>query len=109
MATVEKWNPSVDGTLSESALRRKLEGLGFSVSRYVYPPGTCFPPHTHTVEKMDAMVSGRFRITLGDEEIVLGPGDAVLVPRGAEHSAEVVGSEPVISLDAIKRNDRVES
>jgi quercetin dioxygenase-like cupin family protein len=109
LATVEKWHPSVDGTLTETALRRKLERLGFSVSRYVYPPGTSFPPHTHNVEKMDAVVSGRFRIAMGDEEIVLDPGDAILVPSGAEHRAEVVGGEPVISLDAVKRTDRIDS
>jgi quercetin dioxygenase-like cupin family protein len=109
LAKVEKWNPSVDGTLTETALRRKLERLGFSVSRYVYPPGTCFPPHTHNVEKMDAVVSGHFRITMGGEEFVLGPGDAILVPRGAGHGAVVVGSDPVISLDAVKRTDRTDS
>lgn len=109
MATVEKWNPSVDSTLNETALRRKLEGLGFRVSRYVYPPGTCFPPHTHNIEKMDAVVSGHFCITMGDEKIVLGPGDAIVVPRRTEHSAEVVGSESVISLYAVKRTDRIES
>jgi quercetin dioxygenase-like cupin family protein len=33
---------------------------------------------------------------------VLGPGDWVEVPRGAIHSAAVIGDEPVVSLDAIK-------
>lgn len=41
------WNSSVEGPLSESALRRKLERLGYSVTRYVYPPGTYFPDHAH--------------------------------------------------------------
>jgi quercetin dioxygenase-like cupin family protein len=99
---VERWNAERDGVLSEAALRRKLEKLGYSASRYTYPPGTLFPPHTHAEEKMDAVLSGRFRIRMGGEEAVLGAGDAVLVPRGAEHSAEVVGAEAVISLDAVK-------
>jgi mannose-6-phosphate isomerase-like protein (cupin superfamily) len=51
---------------------------------------------------MDAVVSGRFRIRMGAEEIILEAGDAVHVPRGAEHSAEVVGMQPVVSLDAVK-------
>jgi quercetin dioxygenase-like cupin family protein len=103
LATVERWKVEFDGPLSESALRRKLERLGYRVSRYVYPPGTEFPPHTHDVEKMDAVLAGRFRIMMQGEEVLLGPGDAVLVPRGAEHSAEVVGNDSVISLDAVKR------
>lgn len=99
---VERWDAERDGALSEQALRRKLERLGYSVCRYTYPPGTHFPPHTHGQEKMDAVVSGRFRICMGAEDVVLEAGDAVLVPRGAEHSAEVVGAQPVVSLDAVK-------
>ena len=68
-----------------------------------YPPGTFFDTHTHGVDKIDAVVSGRFRMVLEGAEIVLDPGDMVEVPRGARHSAEVVGSEAVVSLDAVRR------
>ncbi|HZE27421.1 MAG TPA: cupin domain-containing protein [Terriglobales bacterium] len=102
-ATVERWNPHKDGALSEAALRRKLAILGYEVRRYVYPPSTDFPPHKHGVEKMDGGVAGQFRIRMASEEVVLGPGDAIRVPRGAEHRAQVVGKEAVVSLDAIKR------
>lgn len=98
---VERWDEERDGPFSESALRRKLEGRGYRVSRYVYPPGTSFPDHTHSVEKVDAVVSGRFRMTTDQGEIVLRPGDCLRVPRGAVHSATVVGDEPVVSLDAV--------
>jgi quercetin dioxygenase-like cupin family protein len=99
---VERWDAQRDGVLSDPALRRKLAKLGYTVSCYTYPPGTYFPPHTHTEDKMDAVVSGRFRIRMGGTEVVLQAGDAVHVPSGAEHSAEVVGPEPVVSLDAVK-------
>jgi quercetin dioxygenase-like cupin family protein len=99
---VEHWNPKKDGPLSESALRRKLENMGYKVSRYVYSPGTYFPTHTHEVDKVDAVLSGQFRITMEGKSVVLSPGDAVQVPRGAEHSAEVMGEDPVVSLDAVK-------
>lgn len=100
---IQRWNRKSDGVPNEAALRSKLESLGYRVSRYVYAPGTRFPAHTHEVDKMDAVVSGRFRITLDEGEVILGPGDAVQVPRGALHSAEVVGNEPVISLDGVRR------
>lgn len=99
---VERWNPEHDGPLSEVAMRRKLEELGYQVSRYVYPPGTYFGPHTHDLDKIDAVLSGRFRIGMGGEAAILEAGDMVRVPRGAEHSAEVVSSDPVISLDAVR-------
>ena len=100
---VQRWNPEDDETLSEQTLRRKLEGMGYRSTRYVYPPGTSFPFHSHDIDKMDAVLSGEFRITMAGESVVLGPGDAVEVPRGVEHSAEVVGDRAVVSLDGIRK------
>lgn len=102
MVSVTRWDEEEDGPVEERALREKLEESGYRVSRYVYPPGTEFPEHTHEVDKIDAVVSGRFRVTLEGEEVVLGPGDRVKVPSGTEHTAEVVGDEPVVSLDAAR-------
>ncbi|MDX1643418.1 MAG: cupin domain-containing protein [Thermoanaerobaculia bacterium] len=102
MIEVEHWDETRDGPLSEGALKEKLEERGYSVSRYTYPPGTTFPDHAHGVEKVDAVLSGRFRITMGGEKVVLEAGDTVLVPQGTVQSAEVVGEKPVVSLDAVK-------
>lgn len=100
---IERWDESRDGPLSEAALREKLEERGYAVSRYVYPPGTSFGDHTHPVDKIDAVVSGRFRMGTPDGEVVLEAGDCLAVPAGTVHSAAVVGDEPVVSLDAVRR------
>jgi quercetin dioxygenase-like cupin family protein len=100
--TFHRWSPSTDGALTEKALREKLEAEGYSVSRYVYSPGTHFPEHTHGVDKIDAVLSGQFELMVSGERVVLGPGDWIAVPRGVRHTATVVGDEPVVSLDAVK-------
>jgi quercetin dioxygenase-like cupin family protein len=99
---VEHWNTAADGELSESAMRRKLESKGYGVTRYVYPPGTCFADHSHQVDKMDAVLSGQFMMQMEGEKVILRAGDALAVPRGVVHRAEVVGGEAVVSLDAVK-------
>jgi mannose-6-phosphate isomerase-like protein (cupin superfamily) len=99
---VEHWNVETDGELSESSLREGLEHRGYHVSRHIYPPGTCFPDHAHDVDKIDAVLSGRFLMRMAGQSVVLTAGDRLAVPRGAVHSAEVVGREPVVSLDAVK-------
>ena len=98
---VQHWHPS-DGPVTEAALRAKLESLGYAVAKYVYEPGTVFPDHRHGIDKIDAVVSGRFRLVVGGHLAVLGPGDWVAIPRGSVHSAAVIGDEPVVSLDAVK-------
>ena len=100
--SIHRWNPSSDGELTEKALRKKLEADGYSVSRYVYPPGTHFPAHTHGVDKIDAVVSGQFELVVSGTRHVLGPGDWIAVPRGVPHTATVVGDVQVVSLDAVK-------
>ncbi|MBT3048569.1 MAG: cupin domain-containing protein [gamma proteobacterium symbiont of Ctena orbiculata] len=99
---IEHWDKKTDGEMSETAMRAKLEALGYRVTRYVYPPGTYFPPHEHAVDKIDGVLSGRFRMSMGSRSVILEAGDTLHLPRGAVHSAEVVGDQPVISLDAIK-------
>ena len=100
---LEHWDEAVDGPFSEAALRTKMTSRGYTVSRCVYPAGIYFPDHQHAIDKLDGVVSGRFRMRMGEIDVVLEAGDVLAVPAGAVHSAEVVGSEPVVSLDGIRR------
>ena len=99
---VEKWIPAREGPLTEESLRKKLEKRGYQVSRYVYPPGTVFPDHRHEIDKIDGVLSGRFRMTIQGKTLILEAGDCLAVPRGTIHSAAVVGDEAVVSLDATR-------
>lgn len=96
------WNNETDGELSETNMQNKLEAMGYSVNKYIYPPGTCFPDHSHNVDKIDAVLAGQFKMTLEGQSVILQAGDCIAVPRGAVHSAAVIGNESVISLDAIR-------
>jgi len=102
MMEVEHWDTLGDGALTEAAMRRKLEAQGYTVTRYVYSPGTFFPEHSHAVDKIDAVLAGRFRLTMAGRSVILEAGDTLAVPRGVQHSAEVVGHDSVVSLDAVK-------
>lgn len=98
----ENWNDISDEAFSEAGLAALLEAKGYRVTRYVYPQGTVFPPHTHELDKIDAVVSGEFELTLEGRALVLKPGEWIAVPRGCIHSARVIGTEPVVSLDAVR-------
>lgn len=91
-----------DGPLTEAAMRAKLENRGYRVTRYLYGPGTWFPDHAHGVDKINGVLSGRFCVILEGDELALEPGDCVAIPRGAVHSAKVVGEQTVVSLDAAR-------
>jgi quercetin dioxygenase-like cupin family protein len=90
------------GPLSETMMRQQLVAAGYHVSSYHYPPGTYFPPHTHSVHKCDTVLAGKLKIAWEGGSVVLEPGDRIEIPAGASHSAEVLGHETVHSLDATK-------
>ena len=83
-------------------MRRQLTDAGYQVSSYHYAPGTYFPPHTHSVHKRDTVLTGKLKIAWDGGSVVLEPGDMIEIPAGASHSAEVIGNETVLSLDATK-------
>lgn len=99
---IEHWNEEIDGEITEVAMQQKLERKGYAVTRYVYPPGTYFPDHSHEVDKIDGVLSGQFMLRVEGEAVILTAGDTLEVPHGTVHSAEVVGHEPVVSLDAVR-------
>jgi len=99
--TPQRWNVA-DGPLTEAALRAKLEARGYRVAKYVYEPGTIFPDHKHEADKIDAVLSGCLRLGRRGHMKGLGPGDWIEIRRGTIHNAAVMGSEPVVSLDAVR-------
>jgi len=71
---VEHWDVGTDGKLTASSMRRKLESRGYSVTRYIYPPGTYFPDHAHEVDKIDALVTGQFMMRMAGESVITEGG-----------------------------------
>lgn len=101
---IYRWNPDTDGPLTEAALVNRLEKQGYSCTCYTYPAGTFFPDHDHEVDKIDAVLKGKFRITMNGKSEILTRGTYIEVPKHTIHSAEVIGIESVVSIDAVKQN-----
>jgi mannose-6-phosphate isomerase-like protein (cupin superfamily) len=100
---IERWTPARDGAFSESALHRKLVARGYLHVRRSYPAGAraALPAAHH--DRLEAVVSGTLRVTLGAESAILRRGDLVIVPRGEMRALEVVGASPVYSLQAVRK------
>ncbi|MGH8119421.1 MAG: cupin domain-containing protein, partial [Gammaproteobacteria bacterium] len=87
---------------SAEAVRKRLEKLGYNCSFYIYIPGTIFPDHSHSADKIDVVLKGRFMIHMDGENGILRDGDYIFIPKGTVHRAAVVGDEDVVSIDAEK-------
>ena len=99
---IKRWASVSNEPLSEIALVKLLERQGYRCTRYVYPAGTTFPDHSHDVDKIDAVLTGQFKVSIYGESVTLAAGDYIYIPAKTTHSAEVTGNEPVVSIDAVK-------
>lgn len=61
-------------------------------------PGGDGTPHTRDYETVGYVIEGRVRLHLGADQLELEPGDAWLVPVGAEHHYEIL--EPLTAIEA---------
>ena len=64
-----------------------------------FEPGGIYELHSHPHEQMSVVVSGRMRLTVGDEVRDIGPGDMWYAPADVKHGGEILGDEPVVFID----------
>lgn len=69
-------------------------------------PGNDSTPHTREYETVGYVIEGRVRVHLGTDRIEVGPGEAWLVPAGAEHHYEIL--EPLTAVEATAPPARVD-
>ena len=64
-----------------------------------FEPGGTYEFHSHPHEQMSVIVSGRMRLTVGNEVREIGPGDMWYAPANMKHGGEILGDEPVVFID----------
>ena len=66
-------------------------------------PGDVYGEHAHAYDKVLYCVSGSITFTLRDRDILLGPGDRMVLPAGTLHGA-TVGPEGCACIEGRGRN-----
>jgi quercetin dioxygenase-like cupin family protein len=73
-------------------------GESIAVTRAEYPAGTRIAAHATPHEVVHSIIRGRARFTVGGEERVVGPGEAILVRAQVLHSAEILDDLEVVTF-----------
>lgn len=83
----ERWSPKIVGELNDAYVKVvKLEG------EFVW--------HHHDDEdELFWVVSGRLRMELRDGEVILDPGELLVVPKGVEHRPVAEGETHVVLIE----------
>jgi quercetin dioxygenase-like cupin family protein len=84
-------------------LSRMVAGDRTSIQGFEIEPGATVPRHSHPHEQAGFIHEGEFTFLVGDEddpeELVLGPGDAYVIPGEEPHAAANRGDERVTGID----------
>jgi len=73
----------------------------------VIKQGVANPRHAHpNCEEVLYLLKGRLEHTLGDEKVVMGPGDTIAVPPGVFHNGINIGDEDAEMIVAYSEGAR---
>ena len=75
------------GAPDEETLRRQLLDEGFEVFRWRDEAGADYAPHAHAHDESLWVVEGALHFGAGGHDLVLQPGDRLMLPRGTIHTA----------------------
>lgn len=104
---VLRWNKS---TLpQEQELRTRMQREGLSPYAWSNGPHDYYAPHAHSYEKVLYCVRGSIRFIIhqslveseAEDYLDLNPGDCMILPAGARHSAQV-GPDGVTCLESAR-------
>ena len=99
---------SDDGYLDAlPGIRRKTLSYGDAtlMSEFRLQAGHPLPIHDHPQEQTGYLVSGRLRLTIGQETHDVAPGDSWSIPGGMPHGAEVLEDAVAIEVFSPVRED----
>jgi quercetin dioxygenase-like cupin family protein len=83
------------GVTYKTILETSATGGAMSIVESLSPVGSGPPRHVHMAEdETFVMLTGLCRVWIEGEESTKGPGETVFVPRGKEHTFQVIGDEP---------------
>jgi quercetin dioxygenase-like cupin family protein len=86
-------------------LKTLVHGEKTSFTEFHMDGGSQLPDHAHPHEQTGYMVSGRMRLTIGDETLLVEPGDSWNVPGNIRHRAEILEDCVVIEVFSPVRED----
>ncbi len=63
-----------------------------------YQPGVGSPPHAHSHESLAYIVRGKVKMTVGEEQYILGPGDVCRHPKNVPHCVEAIEESVMVEI-----------
>ncbi|MCS7145968.1 MAG: cupin domain-containing protein [Aigarchaeota archaeon] len=93
-SVVEEPVERAEGAFIQWLVDRRDGAPNFELRKFRMKPGGKIPPHMHPeIEHVQYVLKGRYRVRLGEKEVVVKAGDALLIPPRTAHAYYNDGEE----------------
>ena len=86
-------------------IKTLIHGEKTLMSKFRLAAGHQLPRHRHPNEQTGYLISGKIRMTVGEDVRDLAPGDSWCIPEGVEHGAEIIEDAVAIEVFSPVRED----
>lgn len=101
-ARIEHWDAANEGALTLDSLRHKLALLGYEGQPQRLRPGDAGREQRIPLDAVEAVLEGTLEVSFEGEARTLRAGDLLFLPKGTVARREVIGSTPVLCLEATR-------
>jgi quercetin dioxygenase-like cupin family protein len=82
-----------------------IVGTNEMLVRWEFRKGAVAARHSHPHEQIVMMIEGKLRLTVGDDNTIMAPGDIVVIPPGVPHEAQALEDTLVLDIFSPPRED----
>jgi quercetin dioxygenase-like cupin family protein len=105
IANLCSWDRSAIEAMGALITRHMIRTPSVTVLRVDFKKGATMPPHHHVHEQVTMLESGRLRLIVDGNEIILKPGDILRIPPDVPHFTEALADSSTIEVFTPARED----
>jgi quercetin dioxygenase-like cupin family protein len=100
-----RWNEVTAEQLNPQLARAFVSTAQCTVARFELKKGCMVPRHSHANEQVAMLLSGRMKFIFDDTEVVLVPGETLIIAPNEPHAAEALEDSIDIDFFSPARSD----
>lgn len=103
ISTQERFNDILPGI----KIKTLVHGEKTLMTKFIMESGSSLPKHSHPYEQTGYLISGKIRLTIGENTSELNPGDSWCIDSGMAHSAEILEDSSALEIFTPPRADYI--
>lgn len=86
-------------SMEDGRIVQRVSAATVSLIKVEWPAGTSTTAHNHANELVLHVLEGRLRAFSGDQEVIMEPGDVIVIPAWVDHRYEAL--EDSVTVEAV--------